>query len=94
MFTMPDSRVFGRVEMQNDLRLAAIALKLPSENIGTHSLRVSCAAWLYQAGYDLEYIKRHGRWAPKPCPPRTTGASQLHTATRNFASCPHHVSDH
>ena len=61
--SLPDGRVFGRVEMQTDLRLAAIALKLPSENIGTHSLRVSCATWLYQAGYDLEYIKRHGRWA-------------------------------
>ena len=43
MFTMPDGRVLGRVEMQNDLRLAAIALKLPSENTGTHSFRVSCA---------------------------------------------------
>ena len=63
MFTMPDGRVFGRVEMQNDLRLAAIALKLSSENIGTHPLRVSCAMWLYQAGNDLEYIKRHGRWS-------------------------------
>ena len=29
MFTIPDGRVLGRVEMQNDLRLAAIALKLP-----------------------------------------------------------------
>ena len=64
MFTIPNGRVFGRVEMQNDLWLAAIALKLPSENTGAHLLRVSCATWLlYQAAYDLEYTKRHGRWA-------------------------------
>ena len=36
---------------------------LSDENIGTHSLRVSCATWLYQAGYDLENTKSHGRWA-------------------------------
>ena len=25
-------------------------------------LRVSCANWLYQSGFDIEIIKRHGRW--------------------------------
>ena len=63
MFTMPDGRVLGRVVMQNDLRRSALLAGLSDENIGTHSLRVSCATWLYQAGYDIENIKRHGRWA-------------------------------
>ena len=87
MFTMPDSRVFGRVEMQNDLRLAAIALKLPSENIGTHSLRVSCATWLYQAGYDLEYIKRHGRWASNVVHVYLWEGSGFHSMCKRMSEC-------
>lgn len=63
MFSLPDGRVLGRSEVQLDYRAAAAALGLPTENIGTHSCRVSCATWLYQAGYDIEYIKRHARWA-------------------------------
>ena len=59
---MPDGKVASRDELQRDLRAAAVAMGVDHERIGTHSLRVSCATWLYQAGYDLEYIKRHGRW--------------------------------
>ena len=44
------------------MRSAAVACGVDESRIGTHSLRVTCATWLYQAGYDLEYIKRHGRW--------------------------------
>ena len=62
MFTLPPGHVLGRNEMQNDFRLAAKALDLPTEKIGTHSCRVSCATWLYQAGYGIEFIKRHARW--------------------------------
>ena len=50
------------VEFQNDFRAAAQALDLPVERIGTHSCRVACATWLYQAGYSIDYIKRHARW--------------------------------
>ena len=87
MFTMPDGRVFGRVEMQTDLRLAAIELKLPSENIGTHSLRVSCATWLYQAGYDLEYIKRHGRWASNVVHVYLWEGSGFHSMCKRMSEC-------
>ena len=59
---MPDGQVLTREELQADLRLGTVELGLPANRVGTHSLRVSCATWLYQAGYDLEYIKRHGRW--------------------------------
>ena len=45
MFTIPPEHVLGRNEMQNDFRLAAKALDLPTEHIGTHSCRVSCATW-------------------------------------------------
>ena len=62
MFTLPSGHVLGRNEMQNDFRLAAQALDLPTEKIGAHSNRVSCATWLYQAGYGIEFIKRHARW--------------------------------
>ena len=48
--------------MQADLRAAALAFGVPEQRVGTHSLRVSCATWLYQAGYSVEHIKRHGRW--------------------------------
>ena len=87
MFTMPDGRVLGRLEMQADLRLAAIVLKLPSENIGTHSLRVSCATWLYQAGYDLEYIKRHGRWASNVVHVYLWEGSGFHTMCKKMSEC-------
>ena len=62
LFTMPDGRVLTREELQADLRLGTTELGLPADRVGTHSLRVSCATWLYQAGYELECIKRHGRW--------------------------------
>ena len=87
MFTMPDGRVFGRVEMQNDLRLAAIALKLPGENIGTHSLQVTCATWLYQAGYDLEYISRHGRWASNVVHVYLWEGSGFHYMCKRMSEC-------
>ena len=48
--------------MQASLRRAARAEGIDDQDIGTHSLRVTCACWLYQAGYDIGYIKRHGRW--------------------------------
>jgi integrase len=61
-FKMPSGKVSTRTELQGDLRAAAVACGVDESRIGTHSLRVTCATWLYQAGYDLEYIKRHGRW--------------------------------
>ena len=61
-FTMPNGAVLTREELQADLRLGTTELGLPANRVGTHSLRVSCATWMYQAGYELEYIKRHARW--------------------------------
>ena len=52
----------NREEMQNDLREAAAACGIDEQRFGTHSWRVSGATWMYQAGYDIEIIKRHGRW--------------------------------
>jgi len=62
MFVLPNGKVLSRAEVQSDFRLAARAFGLPDERIGTHSCRVACATWLYQADYSIEYIKRHGRW--------------------------------
>ena len=61
MFTV-HGRVLRREDMQHDLREAASALGIDEQRMGTHSLRVGGATWLYQAGYDIEVIKRHGRW--------------------------------
>ena len=36
--------------------------RLDPQHVGTHSLRVTCACWLYHSGHDVGYIKRHGRW--------------------------------
>ena len=63
MFTMSNGKVMPRELMQADLRKAAVREGITDPKvIGTHSLRVTCATWLYQAGYDIGYIKRHGRW--------------------------------
>ena len=56
-------RKITRTMMQEELREAAVECHgLPSARIGTHSLRVSYATWMYQANVDVEKIKRHGRW--------------------------------
>ena len=62
LFLLPNGRLLTRAEMQSDLRVAAVAFGVSEQRVGTHSLRVSCATWLYQAGYSVEHIKRHGRW--------------------------------
>jgi hypothetical protein len=75
MFTLPPGHVLGRNEMQNDFRLATKAPDLPTEQIGTHScrVRVPLGTWLCQAGYGIEFTKRHARWlgnfgASRACP--------------------------
>ena len=62
LFRLPSGRVLTREEMQADMRDAAVHFKIEAQRIGTHSWRVSGATWLSQAGYDIEFIKRHGRW--------------------------------
>ena len=59
---MVSGKVFRREQMQQDLRDAAVALKIEEQRFGTHSLRIAGATWMYQAGVDIEIIKRHGRW--------------------------------
>ena len=87
MFLMPDGRVLGRAEMQTDLRRAALLVGIAGDNIGTHSLRVSCATWLYQAGYGVEYIKRHGRWASNVVHVYLWEGSGLHTMCKRMSEC-------
>ena len=43
-------------------RSALLADRFVAASIGTHSLRIAGATWMYQAGVDIEIIKRHGRW--------------------------------
>ena len=62
LFTLVSGKVFRREQMQEDLRDAAAALKIDAQRMGTHSLRIAGATWMYQAGVDIELIKRHGRW--------------------------------
>lgn len=63
LFRYPDGKVMRREEMQHDLRDAAVECGIDEQRFGTHSWRVSGATWMYQAGYDIEMIKRHGRWS-------------------------------
>ena len=62
MFKMSDGQAFARKAMQDELRDAALHEGLDPSRIGSHSLRVTCACWLYHSGHDIGYIKRHGRW--------------------------------
>ena len=62
MFTLSNGKVLERKVMQDELRASAVAAGLDPKRIGTHSLRVTCACWLYHSGHDIGYIKRHGRW--------------------------------
>ena len=41
---------------------AAVAVGLPPDRMGTHSLRIGGASALLHAGVDIEMIKRMGRW--------------------------------
>ena len=44
------------------LRLAGVSNGIASSRIGNHSLRSGGATAMFQAGYDIEVIKRWGRW--------------------------------
>ena len=88
MFTLPSGHVLGRSEMQNDFRLATQALDLPTEHISsTHSCRVSCGTWLYQAGYYyvIEYIKRHARWRGNSVHVYLWEGSGLHSMVKDMS---------
>ena len=85
MLTLPSGHVLGRNATQNDFRLAAKALDLPTEKIGTHSCRVSCATWLYRAGYVIEYIKRHARWPGNSVHVYLWGGSGLQSMVKDMS---------
>ena len=86
MFTLPDGHVLGRNEVQGDYREAASALGLPTEQIGTHSCRVACATWLYQAGYSIDFIKRHARWVGDSVHVYLWEGSGLHGMVKKMSS--------
>ena len=62
LFTLLSGKVMRREQMQDDLRSAAADLGINEQRMGTHSLRIAGATWMYQSGVDIEVIKRHGRW--------------------------------
>ena len=60
-----DGRVFGkwlRNRLSAILRLAGSAIGVPASRVGNHSLRSGGATAMWRAGYDIEVIKRWGRW--------------------------------
>ena len=60
-----EERVFGkwpRNRLSAILRLAGSAIGIPASRIGNHSLRSGGATAMWRAGYDIEVIKRRGRW--------------------------------
>ena len=63
------SPLFGkdvRGRLTGLLRIAASAHQIEPTRIGTHSLRSGWADAMFVAGYDVEIIKRWGRWVSDP----------------------------
>ena len=60
-----EKKVFGkwlRNRLCALLRMAGTAMGIPASRIGNHSLRSGGATAMWRAGYDVEVIKRWGRW--------------------------------
>ena len=63
LFRLRNGRHLRRERVQQLLGLAGAAAGLCPSQLGTHSLRIGGATALYKAGFDVECIKRMGRWA-------------------------------
>ena len=60
-----DKQIFGgwlRNRLCATLRLVGVAIGIPASRIGNHSLRSGGVTAMWRAGYDIETIKRWGRW--------------------------------
>ena len=60
-----EEKVFGgwfRNRLCATFRMAGSAVGIPASRIGNHSLRSGGATAMWRAGYDIEVIKRWGRW--------------------------------
>ena len=63
LFRWKSGQVIRRSRVQTALRMAAAAEGIPAEAIGSHSLRIGGASAMYRQGFDVEAIRRFGRWA-------------------------------
>jgi len=62
-FRLADGSTITRTRVVGMLTLAAIALGLDADRVGSHSLRIGGACALYNQFRDLELVRRFGRWA-------------------------------
>ena len=63
LFRWKSGQVVRRSRVQTALRLAAAAEGIPAKAMGSHSLRIGGASAMYRQGYDVEAIRRFGRWS-------------------------------
>ena len=64
--THPKSFVFGphlRTRLAATLRLAGVECNVDGSRLGAHSMRSGGASAMFTAGYEVEVIKRRGRWS-------------------------------
>ena len=62
LFRYSDGRFVRRQDLERAARAAAIAEGVPPEKMGGHSFRIGGATAMYQAGIELDVIRRFGRW--------------------------------
>ena len=62
LFRYSEGSPVKREHIQYYLGLAAIAVGIPAEKMGSHSLRIGGATALYHSCGDLQRVRRFGRW--------------------------------
>ena len=63
----PKALVFGphlRTRLAATLRLAGVECNVDGSRLGAHPMRSGGASAMFTAGYEVEAIKRWGRWSP------------------------------
>ena len=63
LFRWGSGQVVKRIQIQNTLQRAAVAVGLPPERFLSHSLRIGGASALFQGTGEIELVKRTGRWS-------------------------------
>ena len=63
LFRYTDDSPIKREHIQKYLELAALAVGVPADRMGSHSLRIGGATAMYHVVGDLQQVRRFGRWA-------------------------------
>ena len=63
LFRLREGSVLKREAIAAVITLAAMAVGVDPEKMGSHSLRIGGATAMYHATQDLKLVQRYGRWA-------------------------------